>query len=931
MLVLAGLLGGAGTAIPIQGATGVPEAPLSTARRTHALVPARLRCEYRQDPLGIDAAAPRLSWILESGRRGARQRAFQVLVAGSAAALAADRGDLWDSGRVTSGESIQIAYTGRPLAARQECWWKVRVWDDRGRPSAWSEPARWSMGLLAPSDWRADWIAAPPAVTPRTGELVLPPPPHFRKGFQVAGRPVRRAVAYVSALGLYELRLNGRRVGEDCFTPGWTDYHRRVYYLTYDVTHLLRPGENALGAQVADGWYSGYVGFALLVRKPRARELYGDRPRLRAQLEIEYEDGERQVVATDPTWKTRTGGTLEADMLMGETHDARRELTGWDAPGYRDANWQPAVRADAGQAAVEAYPGVPVRRAGELRPVAVTEPKPGVFIFDLGQNFAGWARLRARGPGGTRITLRFGEMLHADGTLMTENLRKARATDAYVLRGGAEETWEPRFTYHGFRYVEVTGFPGRPGPEAITGIVAHSDAPLAGSFECSDPVVNRLHRNILWTQRSNFFEIPTDCPQRDERLGWTGDAQIYVRSAIFNMDVAAFFGKWLIDLEDSRLPEGPYPNFAPWVYPWSHTPDSPAWADAGILCPYAVYQAYGDRRVVARMWDGMVRFMEFMERHSDGLVRPAAGHGDWLSIGADTPREVVATAYFAYDASLMAEMARALGRTADAQRYERLAGQIRAAFNRAFVQPDGRIRGSTQTAYALALYMDLLPEALRPRAAAHLVEAVKEKGWHLSTGFVGVRHLLPALTRYGHVDVAYRLLTNRTYPSWGYSIENGATTIWERWNSFTKEGGLADRGMNSFSHYSLGSVCEWMFDTVGGIAQRAPGAGGAFREILLRPRPGGGLTHADVTYDSIRGPIRSSWRLQDGRFSLEAELPANTTAMVYVPAAAAESVTESGQPAVNAPGVRFLRMEEGCAVFQVGGGRYRFAAKGPGG
>ena len=891
------------------------------------LEPTALKCEYRVNPLGIDANPPRLSWILESSDRGQKQTAYRVLVASNEEKLKGNQGDLWDSKKISSDQSVHVVYAGQPLRSRMRCHWKTRVWDKDGKVSAWSQPALWSMGLLKRADWKAKWICFDTAPFNEDPELHLPPSPYLRKEFKV-NRKIRRATVYVSALGLFELFINGHRVGRDHFTPGWTNYRKRVYYLTYDVTDLLKDGDNAIGAILANGWYAGYVGFAPMHKKrARDRAFYGQTPALLAQLEIEYEDGKIQTVATDKNWKASTGPIRKTDILMGETYDARLEMPGWNRPGFDDQAWKVVTLMDAAKCKLEAYPGVTVQVTQEIRPIEITKPKEGVYVFNMGQNFAGRVRLKVKGKAGTKVVLRFAEMLHKDGSIMTENLRRARCTDTYIFRGnGKDEIWEPRFTYHGFQYVELTGYPGKPDLGAITGIVLHSAAPVAGSFECSNAMVNKLYSNITWTQRANFFDIPTDCPQRDERLGWTGDAQIYIRSATYNMDVAAFFKKWLVNLEDDQRPSGAFPDFAP--LPYLQYEPSPGWMDAGVICPFTIYQVYGDTHVIERHYEAMTKFMHFLLRTSNDYLRSPRGHswGDWLSIGGRTSNDLIATAYFAYDAKLMAEMAAAIGRMEDAQRYARLFDNIKTAFNKAYVSANGRIKGDTQTCYAMALYMDLLPQALRKKAGARLVELIRERNWHLSTGFLGVKYLLPALTEEGYVDVAFRLLTNKTYPSWGYSIENGATTIWERWNSYKKGKGFQDSYMNSFNHYAFGSVCEWMFASMAGID--TDGAG--FKRITIRPQPGGsGITYTKASYDSIYGRIATYWRVRDGKFLLDLTIPANTTATVYIPARDADSITEGGKPASKAEAVRFLRIGDGRAVFAVGSGRYRFMSSLP--
>lgn len=797
---------------------------------------------------------------------------------------------------------------GDPIGFSIDGSWKVSTAEQTGWKEADFDDGTWSdakeIARFGDSPWGV----------PAQPELVLPPSPYLRKAF-VLDKPVKRATVYASALGLYELSINGKRVGKDYFTPGWTDYTKRVYYQSYDVTDLLTKSGNAIGAILADGWYAGYVGFG------KKREHYGDKPRLCVQLEVEYTDGTRETVVTDKSWKAAYGPILEADFLMGETYDASWESPDWCAYWFNDSAWQPAAVTERIEGKLQAYPGVTVQKILQIDPKKITEPKPGTYVFHMGQNFAGWVRLKVQGQAGTKVVLRFAEMLNPDGTIYTENLRQARCTDTYILRGKGEETWEPHFTFHGFRYVELTGYPGKPGLGAITGVVVHSDTPPAGTFQCSNPMVNQLYKNTVWSQRGNFIEIPTDCPQRDERLGWTGDAQIFIRTATYNMDVAAFFTKWLVDLEDGQTKEGAFPDVAP--HKVAMGSGVPAWGDAGVICPWTIYEVYGDKRVLEKHYESMKKWIAYLKTNSKNLLRPAYGYGDWVSIASNTPKDVIATAYFAYSTHLVAQTAAVLGKDDEAEQYRALFEQIKEAFNKAYVTEDVRIKGETQTCYLLALYFDLLPEAKRTGAAQHLVEAVREKDWHLSTGFVGLSYLLPTLTQTGHLDVAYRLLLNDTFPSWGYSIKNGATSIWERWDGWTEEKGFQTPGMNSFNHYAFGSVGRWLFNTVAGIDTDGPG----YRRIIIHPRPGG-ISSAKASYDSINGKIVSDWRISGGTFTLNVTIPANTTATVYVPAAGAESVTESGRSAfAGAEGVRFLRMEGDDAVFAVASGDYTFASK----
>jgi len=882
-----------------------------------ALAAYDLRCEYRVDPLGIDETAPRLSWSLRSSRRGQRQTACQILVAGTKKDLAHDKGGLWDSGRIEGDSSIGLTYGGRPLVSGELCYWKVRVWDREGRPSSWSDPALWSMGLLRQQDWRGDWIGWDKmrGGTNDSG-LELPPPPYLRREFTVS-KAIRRATLYATALGVADLHLNGKPVSEDRFTPGWTDYSKRVHYRVYEVSGLLRRGPNVLGAILADGWYSGYIGWG------KKRDHYGKKPRLRAQLQIEYADGSSDMIATGPEWKASSGPIREADFLMGESYDARL-ISNWDRPGFDDSQWATVDTGAEMTPPIQAHPGPPVRSFALVTPKSITQPTPGVYVFDLGQNFAGVARLNISGKPGEQITLRFAERLKPDGGIYTDNLRGARATDTYICRGHGVETWEPRFTFHGFQYVEVTGLTRPPSTETITGVALSSATTDAGKFACSDPMLNRLARNIYWTQRANFIDIPTDCPQRDERLGWMGDAQVYIRAATLNEDVQAFFTKWLVDVQDGQRADGQYPQVAPAKV--AGDDGGPAWADAGVICPWTIYQVYGDTRVLERHYDSMARFIEFCQnRSTPDLLPPAEFHcfGDWLNINDDTPKRVICTAYFAYSASLMARMAEVLGKTDDAVKYNDLFQRLKAAFNRAYVAPDGRIKGDTQTDYVLALSFGLLDAEKEKLAAQYLVDNISKRDWHLSTGFVGTKSLMLALAQIGRDDVAARLIHNDTFPSWGFSIKQGATSIWERWDGWTPENGFQDPGMNSFAHYSFGAVYQWMVENIGGIQSASP----SYKEIVIAPRPDSSLTWADTAYESIRGPIETHWSRKGEGLRLKVSIPANTTATVRVPATDPAQVHESGRPAGRSPGVTFVRMEGDGAIFQVESGAYDFVTK----
>ncbi|HEY9076046.1 MAG TPA: glycoside hydrolase family 78 protein [Anaerolineaceae bacterium] len=886
----------------------------------------QLTCEYRINPLGIDVLQPRLSWQMQCNRRGAYQKSYQVLVAPTQHDLQAGTNILWDSGQTASDQSIHIPYAGPALKSGQRVYWKVRVWDERDHAME-SDPAWWEMGLLEAKDWKGRWIGAPFWGGPRTSS----PAPYLRREFSLQ-KPLMIARLYATALGLYECYLNGFRVGDDLLTPGWTDYTKRIQYQVYDVTTLLLPGANVFGAILGDGWAVGNIAWF-------GRQNYADRPQFLAQIVLTYSDGSRETIATDEQWKVSQGPILEADLLMGESYDARRELSGWLTPGYPDSKWWSVEVFPVQNVVIAATNGPVVKRQEEIKPVAIhkisaLQPR---WIFDLGQNMVGWIRLTVCGKKETTVTIRHAEVLNPDGTVNTANLRTARSTDYYTLRGGGLETWEPRFTFHGFRYVELQGYPGEPTIDAVTGIVIHSDMQPTGKFSCSDPLINQLQHNILWSQKGNFIDIPTDCPQRDERLGWTGDAQVFARTAAFNFQVAGFFSKWLRDLEDAQSADGAIPNVVPGLLDWSIGIDGgPGWADAVVICPWIIYQWYGDVRIVEDHYASMRRFIHFLDETSHEGLRCYAdftgehGHGDWLALdGSDgreggTSKELIGTAFFAYSVQLMIKIAEVLGKKEDARSYARLAGKVCAAFQKRFVRLDGTIEGGTQTAYVLTLAFDLLPSNLRARAAAELVQKIREQGDHLSTGFIGTPYLNWVLSKAGYLDMAYRLLKQTTYPSWLYPVLQGATTIWERWDGWTQEKGFQDPKMNSFNHYAFGAIGAWMVKVIGGIDVDPDRPG--YKQVILHPQPGGGLSFAAAELQSLYGMIRSAWMLENNRFEWQVIIPANTTAIVILPARDLSLVKESGKPLQEVDGILFLEVDDQSVVLRVGSGEYHFSS-----
>jgi len=900
----------------------------------------RLRCEYLVAPLGLDERVPRLSWIIESDRRGARQIAYRVRVTSTPEKLAAGENDCWDSGRVGSNQTTHVVYAGRPLRSRDVCHWCVEVWDEAGH-TARSEASVWTMGLLEKGDWSARWIAADPGIIKRDPEAIAATmtepgtPTLFRKQFDITG-PIKRATVYASARGLFELNIGGRRVGQDVFAPEWTDYDKRIHYRTYDVTSLVNRGRNVIGAMLGDGWWSGYVGW----QATRAR--YGSLENsLLVQLEVELADGKRLTIGTDGTWTCNTGPILSSDFMMGETYDARREQVGWDGTDFVGRDWLSGREVAAPAVPLIAQRSEPVRVVETSVPVSVNEIRPGVFIYDLGQNISGWVRLRLKNiPAGTRVVLRHGERLNPDGALYTENLRQAKATDVYICKGGGEEVWEPHFTFHGFQYVELTGLPFAPGKDAVTGCVVHSATPPAGHFECSHAGVSRLWLNGLWSQRDNFITVPTDCPQRDERLGWMGDAQVFLRTASYNMDVAAFFTKWMIDVEDAQTADGIFPDTAPRLREGENFVGldglcgAAGWADAGVIVPWTIWRVYGDKRIIERHWQAMTAWLDWIERHNPAGLRARElgnNYGDWLCIPTDTTfrthspmKNLLATAYWADDAAKLARMARELGRETEAKRFQAMFEKVRTAFQKEFLREDGRLTVETQTAYLLALAFNLLPDNARARAAEHLVANIQALDWHLSTGFIGISHLNPQLTLAGHADVAYRLLLRDDYPSWLYPVKHGATTIWERWNGWTEKDGFFNPQMNSFNHYSLGSVGEWLFRHVAGIEldPEVPG----FQKFVLRPFIGDGLDFARASYRTMHGEIASGWKRDGSKLAWSVRIPANTMAMAFVPSRPDSAVTEGGMPVEKAAGLRVTGREGNFLICEATSGAYTFAS-----
>ncbi|MFF7949471.1 family 78 glycoside hydrolase catalytic domain [Streptomyces griseorubiginosus] len=827
--------------------------------------------EHHREPFGIGESSPRLSWKT-TAPTGWTQHAYQIEATCAEGTYRTD----W----VTSPDSVLVPWPLPPLNSREACAIRVRVRGADQVAGDWSPPRRIETGLLAPGDWTAR------AVSPRGSDSDRRPP-LLRKEFTAAA-DIERARLYVTAHGLYEIEINGRRVGDHALAPGWTSYHHRLRYQTHDVTEHLRAGANAIGAWLSDGWYRGRLGFG-----GGHADLYGDRVALLAQLEIVHRDGSVTVVGTDPSWRAGQGPILSAGLLDGETYDARQELPGWASPGFDDGDWSPVDVVPRDPGTLVAPTGPPVRCTEEIHPVLVTALDEDRLLVDFGQNLVGRVRITVSGPAGHTVVIRHAEVLQ-DGELCVRPLRGATSTDRYTLRGGGPETWEPRFTLHGFRYAEITGwrgggFPGRD----IVARVHHTDMARTGWFACSNDQVNRLHQNVVWSLRGNFVDLPTDCPQRDERLGWTGDIQIFAPTAAFLYDCHGMLGSWLRDVAVEQHEDGTVPWYVPEIpggEQWTPARPGAGWGDVVALTPWDLYRASGDTGLLAAQYDSARRWVDLVTRlvGPSGLWNRGYQLGDWLDPFAPpddpgagrTDRHLIATAYYARSARHVAWTAGVLGRPDEGDRYGDLADRVRRAFVDAYVLPDGRMTSDTQTSYAVALQFDLLPDTeARAAAGRRLAELVAEGGHTIQTGFIGTPLVAPALSATRHDDTAYALLLQQECPSWLYALKHDATTVWERWDSMLPDGTVNPGEMTSFNHYALGAVAEWLHGTVAGLGASEPG----YRGIVFRPRPGGGITWAHAAHESPYGRVEIRWDLDESGLTVRATVPTGTTARVDWP------------------------------------------------
>ena len=871
-----------------------------------------LLSENLSNPLGIDETQPRFSWQLSADKRNTSQTAYEIKVT-------ADKEKIWNSGKVTIDQSVQVLYAGAALQSGKKYSWQVRVWDNSGKASAWSDVATFQMALLNKSDWKASWI------TPGYIEdSVKRPSPLFRKEFN-ANKKIVSAIAYITAHGLYEAQINGQRVGDAYLTPGWTAYKKRLQYQTYDVTSLLKTGSNAIGVTLGSGWYRGIIGFTNSIN------VYGKDIALLFQMGIKYSDGSKEIIVSDGSWKSSTGSVTYAEFYNGETIDARKEKKGWASTGFNDADWSAVKEADFTKDILLATQNEPVKKHEIFKPVKIFTTPKGENVIDFGQNLVGWVMMKVKGNAGDTITLSHAEVLDKQGNIYTDNLRAAKAQNTYILKGGEEENFEPHFTWQGFRYLKIEGYPGEIKPENFTAVALYSDMKPTGSFTSSNALVNQLQHNIEWGQKGNFLDVPTDCPQRDERLGWTGDAQVFSRTASFNMNVHNFFSKWLKDIAADQQ-DGVVPFVIPNVL--GAAINSTGWADVATIIPWNMYLTYGDKRVLENQYASMKAYIESIRKNARNDLWNTGFHfGDWLFYRPDddndgraavTDKYLIAQCFYAHSTQLLINAAKVLGNTKDAESYTTLLQKIKEAFVKEYLTPNGRLVSGTQTAYVLALNFDMFPESLRKQAANRLVENIKSYENHLTTGFLGTPYLCHVLTRFGYTDIAYKLLLQDTYPSWLYPVKMGATTIWERWDGQKPDSSFQTPGMNSFNHYSYGAIGDWMYRQMVGLDTYDDGVG--YKHIKIKPHIGGGFTTAAASLQTYYGKISSGWKVAADKIMMDVEIPANTTATVYMPAADVAAITESGKVLSSIPEIKITGAEDGYVVLQLGSGVYHFAA-----
>jgi len=875
-----------------------------------------VKCEYLKNPIGIGKKTPRFSWIIESDLNGTMQTTYQIIFLNSE-----DLSEvIFDTGKVISEQSIHVKYSGPELKSRARYFYKVKVWDNYGNVAE-SDINYFETGIFDSNEWLADWIGINEEKEQRRS-------PYLRKEFSLK-KKIRKAIVYASALGLYELRINGHRVGDYYFTPGWTSYKKRVQYQTYDVTNMVKEGDNTLGTILGLGWFRGYLGWE------GKRDIYDNNFGFILQMHCYYEDGTEEIIKTDETWKYSFGGIIESEIYHGEVYDANLEPYGWDKIGYDDSRWKYAIKLDYTKETLIAQENIPAKKMEEIKPIKLITTPKGEKVIDFGQNMVGFVRFKVKGEKGQKVVLRHAEVLDKDGNFYIDNLRKAKQRIEYTLRGDSEEIFEPHFTYQGFRYVNVEEYPGVIDIDNFSGIVIYSGMETTGEFECSDELINRLQQNIVWSQKGNFVDVPTDCPQRDERLGWTGDAQVFIRTACFNMDVSLFFYKWLHDLSADQYENGGIPFVIPDILKedktpgeWGEAHSSAAWGDAATICPWTIYLCYGDTQILQEQYGSMKKWVEYIRKQgSNEYIWNTGFHfGDWLAldtkegsyIGA-TPKELIATAFYAYSTWILAKTAQILEYKNDEKEYYELYEKIKKEFRKEFVTPNGRLASHTQTAHVLALMFDLLEEKDIPRNVEALIKLLEETKYHLTTGFVGTPYLCHVLTKYGRNDIALKLLKQQDYPSWLYQVTKGATTIWEHWDGIKEDGSFWSADMNSFNHYAYGSIGDWMYRVISGIEILEAG----YKKIMIKPYFEG-FEYVRARHKSMYGDIKVEW-VKKEKIILKVKIPVNTEATIAIEKIDLNTLMRAnGQRLNTGYGIKEIKEEDKKVTIVVGSGEYEF-------
>ena len=889
-----------------------------------------IRTEMLVNPEGIEVRNPRLSWEISGNQRAIEQTGYQVLVASSLEKLANNEGDLWDSGKTPSNQSVHVKYNGKPLKSRTNCFWKVKIWTNSGE-SNWSEPAYWSMGLLNYGDWDGRWIGFDRAFAwDREDKFSRLSARYFRKEFS-AGKEIKKATAYIIGLGLYELYINGQKIGDQVLAPSPTDYNKNVKYNVFDVTKTLKNDTNAIGIVLGNGRFYNMR----QKEKPYKIKTFGY-PKMLFQLEIEYTDGSKSIVKTDNTWKGTPDGPIRTNNEWdGEEYDAQKEMPGWNASGFDDKNWLPAEYVQEPVGEFEAQINKNMKVMGTIKPVSIKELRPGAYILDFGQNFAGWVRMKVKGKSGDKVTLRYAEILNEKGELAIANLRSAKVTDIYTLKGAGEETWEPTFVYHGFRYVEITGFPGQPQLSNFEGRVVYDDMETIGRIETSNSLLNQIYKNAYWSILSNYKGMPVDCPQRDERQPWLGDRSTgsYGESFVFNN--VLLYAKWMDDIHYSQRADGAISDVAPAYY--RYYSDNMSWPGTYIQIGEMLNRQFGDTLEIVKHYPYMKKWLKYMQdMYMDkNYILTKDSYGDWClppttieegrgkSADVKYPSKLISTAYHYYYLNLMQQLAKIAGEENDVKEFSALAIKVKDAFNKEFFHPEIAAYGiNTLTDNLLALHFRLVPEAYSDRVLKTITDIIEiRNNGHLSTGVIGIQWLMRTLTDNGRSDLAYKLATNTTYPSWGYMVENGATTIWELYN-----GNTAAPKMNSYNHVMmLGDLLVWYYENLAGIKSSIDLPG--FKQIIMKPEMIDGLDFVNASYNSVYGEIKSEWKKDNQKFSWIIAIPANTTAIVYIPAHSQNIITEGGKNISSAKGIKFIKMEGTRAVFEIGSGDYSFMSE----